>query len=65
MNATTLSRQERDVLFAAHAALANLHGKVTEVTVAQHSRNESAEKVLDAQLAISDAMLAISKALVG
>jgi len=63
MQTATLTQQDRDKLFSAHQGLANLHGEVTEVTRAQHARNESAELALDAQLAISDAMMAVSKAL--
>ena len=63
MQTATITRVERDTLFTAHQALAQIHGKIAEITAAQHSRDESAEVVLDAQLAISDAMLAVSRAL--
>jgi HEAT repeat protein len=63
MQTATLTREDRDILFAAHQELANVHGEVTKVTAAQHERDESAELVLDAQLAISDAMMAVAKAL--
>jgi hypothetical protein len=63
MVTATLTRDERDILFAAHQALAEIHGEVTKVTVAQHSRYVRAELALNAQLGISDAMMAVRKAL--
>jgi hypothetical protein len=62
MYGTTLTRNERDELYAVHRALARLHSRVTKVTAAQHARNESADDALNAQLAISDALMAVSKA---
>jgi hypothetical protein len=63
MKTATLNRAERETLYAAHRTLGLVHSRITTVTEAQNDREEDAEKALDAQLAISDAMMAVAKAL--
>jgi hypothetical protein len=60
---TTLTRDERDELYKVHRAIARLHSRVNKITTAQQARDGRADATLDAQLAISDALVAVSKSL--
>jgi hypothetical protein len=62
MQTQTLTRAERDELTKVHRAIARIHKRVNKITTAQHARNELST-ALDAQLAISDALVAVSKAM--
>lgn len=58
-----LTREQRETLRNVHSDLCDLHRKVNEVTIATHQNGELAEETLNAQLAISDAMRAVHKAM--
>jgi hypothetical protein len=60
---SNMTREQRDKLFQAHQELGIIHGHVAEVTHDIHEAGKLANKVLDAQLAISEAMLAVAKAM--
>ena len=58
-----MTKKQRDRLFKAHQDLRVIHGHVAAVTGEIHKSGQMGDKVLDAQLAISEAMTAVSNAL--
>lgn len=58
-----LDWSQRDVLYDVHAQLQKLHETVCDITTELHARGHCGGKVLDAQIAITNAMCAVSEAL--
>ena len=57
-----LSRDQRNELLALHTELVTVHGKATAVAASLHDEGKLAGEVIDVQLAISEVMDKIGKA---